>query len=354
MSEEQPQRSPFLTLIIIAALVAGGWYFFRHYEISGWDLVSIPGKQTDDSDVQFVDYHDDPIETSESTSFENPFAFLKRKKANAGPPSTSGQDAVRTARLRIASWPLDGFESQNLVDESVRENLVRIIRRFDLIALQQINARQRDLVPGIVKAVNAGNRRYDCLIGKPTGPSDRSTTLAFVFDKNRLLVDRAQTYAIADPQNQMTFDPLVAWFRPVQPDSQSAWTFSMVNVQIDLAQAADEVQLLSQIMSSVRFDGRGEDDVVLAGLFQADDAYLLPTMGGKDLQAAVRGTATDIFGKHQVSNLLVNGAATCEYVGNGGVFDFLRVFNLSIEEAEAVSTQLPVYAEFSVTEGEPF
>ena len=42
---------------------------------------------------------------------------------------------------------------------------------------------------------------------------------------------------------------------------------------------------------------------------------------------------------------------TPEFTGRGGVFDFLREFNLSLEQAEQVSDHLPLWAEFSVYEG---
>ena len=104
-------------------------------------------------------------------------------------------------------------------------------------------------------------------------------------------------------------------------------------------------------MVAIRKDGRGEDDVVLAGLFQADDAYLIPTLGGEKIQAAVSSRPTDIFGKYQTSNILVDTRMTSEYVGRGGVLDYLRLYNLNNAQAESVSSQLPVFAEFSVIEG---
>jgi hypothetical protein len=51
------------------------------------------------------------------------------------------------------------------------------------------------------------------------------------------------------------------------------------------------------------------------------------------------------------SNIVIDRETTREYVGRGGVLDYLRLYSLNNAQAESVSSQLPVYAEFSVLEG---
>jgi len=224
------------------------------------------------------------------------------------------------------------------------------MRRYDVIAVQQIDAGQRDLVPRLADALNEGETRYDFVLGRPTGPEDRTERLAFFFDTTRVEVDRTQTYVIADPDDQLTYDPLVAWFRAAQPPANQAWTFTLVNVRIDLARAADELNVLKDLFGSVRRDGRGEDDVIMAGLLQADDGYLIPTLGGGTIAAVVTDSSTDVYGRHQTCNLLLDRMPTTEFIGRGGSFDFLRQFNLDLTEAEAVTSHLPVWGEFTATE----
>jgi hypothetical protein len=105
------------------------------------------------------------------------------------------------------------------------------------------------------------------------------------------------------------------------------------------------------MLSAIRNDGRGEDDVVLVGLFQADDAYLVPSLGVDQGVAAVKNRPTDIFGRYQTSNILFDAATTSEQLGGGGVHDYPRQIGLTRAQAEAVTSHLPVYAEFTATEG---
>lgn len=349
--DEEPRRSgSVLVLIATCILIGSGVYFAKHFQVAGLDQLSIQPKGSAESvesnsldDLWFVSASggNDPGDSPSTRAYSAPAAFAAR--ASETPKS------VRN--LRIGSWALCGFGPSKLGSEHCRINLVRMIQRFDVIALQQITAAERDLIPRLVDELNEGGLKYDFALGRPTGPSDRSEQLAVVFNLHRVRIDRTQTYTISDPENQMTYDPLVTWFRAAEPGSGSAWTFSLVNVRINLARAPVEVALLPAIFSSVRNDGRGEDDVVMAGLFQADDSYLIPRVMGTEVVSAVQSTSTDIFNRHQTCNILVDQNRTNEFIGRGGAVDFLRLFNLNLSQAEAVSSHLPVFAEFTATEG---
>lgn len=352
--EESPRSNPLPNLIVICILVGGGIYFALNYQVEGLDGLKIHPKAQQASSGTDADSLDDYLFASSTDPREAPAPFVARSTSLDTDASSDATHAsnMTVRNIRIGSWALSGFGPSKLASDACRLNLVRMIRKFDVIALQQITAAERDLIPRLVDDVNEGGRSYDFVLGSPGGPPERSEQLAILFNVNRLRIDRTQTYTVADPQNQMTYDPLVAWFRAAEPSSDAAWTFSLVNVRINLARAPAEVALLPGIFSSVRLDGRGEDDVVMAGLFQADDSYLIKRTMGSDVVAAVQSTTTDIFNRHQTCNVLVDRNRTSEFIGRGGPVDFLRLFNLTLSEAEAVSSHLPVFGEFSALEGD--
>ncbi len=379
---EQPGY-PIQAGLIVLTLVGGGWYFLNHYEIEGLDTVSFRAKEVSEDRDQFVSFSPNRSsllpESTQASAEAVPFGRSHGDTSIIRDTYTSSQIAgdaggsdrrraaamTRTDRyrnLRIASWALGGFGPSKLANDMTRKNLVRILRQFDVIALQQIHAVERDVLPRLIDTINegqsttAGVAHYDFILSHPsgggrTGTASHGEQMAFVFDTTRVEVDRTQTYTLSDPADSMVHDPVVAWFRATEPDPRDAFTFSLVNVRIELTRAKQEVALLPGILASVHDDGRGEDDVLLAGLFQADDAYLLPSIAGRRIQAAVRSLPTDVLHRQQTSNILVDAASTSEFLGRGGPLNFLRAYNLTVGEAEAVSPHVPVYAEFTAVEG---
>ena len=98
-------------------------------------------------------------------------------------------------------------------------------------------------------------------------------------------------------------------------------------------------------------DGRGEDDVLLIGDFNLGERMLERAGKKSGLAAVLRDTATNTRGTNHYDNILLDIRATSEFTGQSGVFDFLRQFNLTVEQALQISDHLPVWAEFSVQEG---
>lgn len=276
---------------------------------------------------------------------------------NATQVSTSGSTqglAGQPRNLQIASWALGGFGPSHLADETVMPIFTQIVHGFDVLALQQVRVGERDFLDRLVARLNRDGRQYEYLstadlVSWPGSAS--ADQMVFLYDARRVVADRTQLYQIADPDRRLTHRPLVAWFRAAQADPQRAWTFSLVNLQIELGAARNEVQQLPSLIAAVQGDGRGEDDVILAGLFQADHAYLAGTVGAQKYWIANRDRATDVDGRHQTSNLIVDRRNTTESLMRGSVTDFLRLHNLSIEHAKRVSPHLPVSAEFSPWEG---
>jgi hypothetical protein len=111
------------------------------------------------------------------------------------------------------------------------------------------------------------------------------------------------------------------------------------------------LDVLDDVMRVVRDDGRNEDDVILLGDLNVDNRHLgqLGTVPG--VVWTVSDTPTNTRGNAQYDNIVFYGRATVEYTGRSGVYDFLREFDLTVEQALEVSDHMPVWAEFSIYEG---
>jgi hypothetical protein len=158
-------------------------------------------------------------------------------------------------------------------------------------------------------------------------------------------------YTVDDRDDLLVREPLVAWFRAVGPAADQAFTFSLVNVRVEPSRGVQERDVLDDVLFAVRDDGRGEDDVIIAGDLRAAPGELgdLDRMAG--VAYAVQNVTTTNHGDATWNNLVLQKTATVEFTGRSGVLDFLREFNLTLAQALEVSDHLPVWAEFSVCEG---
>jgi hypothetical protein len=269
---------------------------------------------------------------------------------NAGAATNSGAVVSRPATLRIASFHVPGLGPTKLAKAHVFEILVRVLRKFDVVALQGIQSSRDDILPLIVERLNQSGRAYDYVIGPRVGRSGMQEQFAFVFDTARLETDRFQLYTVEDPEDLITREPLVAWFRARGIASQHAFTFSMINVDIEPTRADRERQILPNLISAIEQDGRREDDWILLGNFAGGDAEL-HALASRGVRLALVGVPTTIDGSRMLDGITFPGTATVEFTGKAGAFDFLRQFNLTLEQALEVSEHMPIWAEFSTHEG---
>ena len=281
-------------------------------------------------------------------SFGEKYAIWENKAAaGGGLPSTLLNSG---GSIRVASFHVQALGAAKLAKPHVFEMLVRILRRFDVIALQGIQSNRDDIMPLLIERLNQSGRSYDYMVGPRVGRTAPLEQFAFVFDTHRLETDRYQLYSVDDPQDLIAREPLVGWFRTKGVPARDAFTFTLINVRIDPQFADQERQLLANLATAVQNDGRGEDDWIMLGDFVGGDAELFP-MTKAGARMALIGVPTNVEGTYMLDEILFSGPATVEFNGKVGVYDFLRQYNLSLEQALEVSDHLPIWAEFSAVEG---
>lgn len=267
---------------------------------------------------------------------------------SAGGQATTGAGLRDT--IRLASFNLNGWGEAQRDNPVATQILSRLLTQFDVIALQGIRSRRDDLLPDLMMQLNSGGRKFDFMIGPRLGRGDSREQLAFVFDTERIETDRFQLYTVEDPEDMLHREPLVGWFRARNTSSGDAFTFSFVNVHIDPDLARLELPVLPNLVQAILNDGRGEDDIILAGDFSAG-AATSPLFASSGFRLVIEGVATTTRGTQLLDNFAFAEASTAEFTGRAGAVDFLRQYNLSLEQAVSVSEHLPIWAEFSIIEG---
>jgi len=272
--------------------------------------------------------------------------LMTKEAFNKAPPA-SPNDAIK-----IASFNIEVFGEKKVHEAPVVDVLVKICRHFDIIAVQEVRSVQDNVLPLFVQALNADGSHYNFVIGPRLGRTSSKEQYAFIFDTDTIEVDRNQLYTLEDPDDLLHREPLVALFRVRGLPPNQAFTFKLVNIHTDPDEVAKEMDVLDDTFYAIRDkDGVVEDDVILLGDLNADDKHFGELGRIPNLGHVISGHATNTRGTHQFDNIVFDSKNTVEFTGRGGVFDFMREYNLSLEDALLVSDHLPIWAEFSVFEG---
>ncbi len=275
--------------------------------------------------------------------------------AKASPPAQqnpfSETPSLVGKRIRIASFNAGSLGMAKMDKPHVVASLIKMFRQFDVIAIQEVQSPRDDVLPMLVEQLNTSGRKYDYLIGPRVGRGTTRIQYAFLFDTDALETDRYQLYTVDDPDDLLNFEPLVGWFRCKRVPEHEAFTFSLINLRIDSNMATAEHAILSDLIEVIQKDGRGEDDWIIAGDLAGDRSALHQLDVGR-LRFAIQDIPTMVAGDQSLDSIFFSAQATTEYTGRAEAFDFLRKYNLSFEQALEISDHLPIWAEFSVLEGD--
>ncbi len=311
------------SLAVLAAILAvGGWFFVQNFRLDGLDNIKVSKRDGDGGGAATA-----PISTN-------------------APAAHSGET------VRIATFNIQVFGTSKMNKPRVVDILARIVRQFDIVAIQEIRSKDPDVLPRFVEIVNEGTgRHYDYVIGPRLGRTSSKEQYAFVFDRQSIEVDRQQLYTVDDPDDLLHREPLVGWFRVRGPPADQAFTFSLVNIHTDPDETDQELNVLDDVFRVVRDDGRQEDDVIILGDLNVDHRHLGELGQISGITWVISDVPTNTRGTKQYDNIVFHRQATREFIGRAGVFDMMREYNLTMDEALEVSDHLPVWAEFSVYEG---
>lgn len=298
----------------------GGWYVWRHYELKG-------------------------LET-----FLAPLGGLSTKQTDAGgllPPVPPGRRTILVASFNAN--PLDGAK---LTHPARSAALVQLLRRFDIVALQNIQLDAPGQLLHLRDQVNAAGRYYEVALGPEAFSERGKPTSAIFYDRAMIEIDLGSVYWVEDSQGRLRHRPLVATFRARGPHPSQAFTFTLVSVYIPADRVQEELDLIDEVYRTVRKNGRGEDDLLLVGTLHADLDRLNQWLQTLRLTWAI-GSSSALPGEKMLvaDNILFHAQATVEYTGRAGMIDLVRELGLSVQEAMELSDHWPVWAEFSVYEG---
>jgi endonuclease/exonuclease/phosphatase family metal-dependent hydrolase len=255
--------------------------------------------------------------------------------------------------ILVASFNIQAFGETKMNDRWVMERLAEVIRRFDVVAIQEIRSKDQGLIPALLNYVNATGERYDFLLGPRLGDTVSKEQYAYVYDTSRLISGQNCSYTLNDDINLLHREPLIGRFVVRTSRTNTPWTFSLVNLHTDPDVADREVDAMAGIMREIRnfeLSSAQEDDVILLGDFNAGPQKFGKIQTQAGLIPLISNQPTNVRGSEIYDNLLIDPSTNAEYTGHAGVLSLTDYFQLSVNEALKLSDHNPVWAEFLVEE----
>lgn len=255
-------------------------------------------------------------------------------------------------RIRIATFNIQVFGQSKLDKARVIRVLSRLIQQFDVVAVQEIRSEKQDVIPRFLNIVNHDGANYDYVISERLGRTVSKEQYAFLFNADRIEIDRSSAATLHQFQDQLHRPPFVAKFRARGAASKSPFTFTLVNLHTDPDETRKELNALDDVLDYVRAADPLEDDVILLGDFNVDRKRFGELGDVPHLVSVPVATPTNTRKTEQYDHITFDKFLTSEFTGRADVYDLGARFGMTLEEALEVSDHLPVWAEFEVEEHE--
>lgn len=267
------------------------------------------------------------------------------------PASASAQPMPKPwDAVLIASFNIQVFGESKLSKPAVVDVLARVVRKFDVVAVQEVRAKSDDVVPRFVQAINADGSRYHFVIGPREGRTSSKEQYTFIYDTTRIEVDPASLGTVPDPAGRLHRPPLVARFRTRINPPQAAWTFWLVDTHTDPDEVPQELAALTDVFQAMQRARADEDDVIMLGDLNAGPPQFGSLARVPGIGWAVANVTTNTRRTKTYDNLVFARPQTSEYLGVWGVLDLQNAFGLPLDAALEVSDHNPVWAAFSPCE----
>jgi endonuclease/exonuclease/phosphatase family metal-dependent hydrolase len=289
-------------------------------------------------------------------------AFRADSQAGQLVSSRSSIERAQTLPVRspqsilIASFNIQVLGEAKMKDTKAIERIVEVIRQFDIVAIQEIRAKDQTLIPRLLGIINSKGARYDYVIGTPLGRSNIKEQYAFVYDSNTVVTNPNATYTVEDKADLLHREPLVARFVTRVPPNVRPFSFSLVNIHTDPDEVKDELPIMHTVLKGIRefeYLSAAEDDVLLMGDLNASPSQFGTLGKVPGIRWTVNDEPTNTRRTQIYDNMLFDRDLTNEFTGRAGVLDLCQMFGINTEEALRISDHLPIWAEFTSYEQAP-
>ncbi|MBC8350733.1 MAG: endonuclease/exonuclease/phosphatase family protein [Planctomycetes bacterium] len=252
--------------------------------------------------------------------------------------------------IRIASFNIQVFGTSKAAKPQVMQVLASVVRRFDVVAIQELRTMDTTVLDRFVTLINSEGRGYRYIAGPRLGRTSSKEQYVFVYDATRVTVDPESLLTVPDPQDYLHREPTIARFQTRSSTTQPGFSFILANIHTDPDETDTELDALDDVFVSLQQNAWREDDVILLGDLNVSYKKLGELGRLPNIAYTVHGEPTNTRGSKSYDNIVFDRLATTEFTGTAGILNLQQEFGLSMKQAIDVSDHFPIWAEFDVHE----
>ena len=252
--------------------------------------------------------------------------------------------------LRLGAFNIQIFGKSKAAKPEVMEVLGKIIRTYDVVAIQEIRDKSQTALPALVDVVNANSSApYDYVVSERLGRTSSKEQYAYIYNNQTVeLVGTPHTYP--EPNNTDPFhrEPYIASFRALDGNFDA----TLITIHADPDEATDEINALDDVVRYAQSTYPDERDFIVMGDLNADCSYFdedsNSTMHGSEYYWCINNSVdtTTKSTNCTYDRIILTNPAVPDFTGGADVFRFDVEYGLNVSETTRVSDHYPVYAEF--------
>lgn len=270
-----------------------------------------------------------------------------REASDSGASSTA-EELNAKATIRIATFNIQNLGLTKMGKADVVKQLVGIVRKYDVIAIQEISDKSNVTANRFLNSINQGQKvKYGLLLSQRSGQQDDDATdqeqYAFYYN----------TATVADLGHSMLYndsvhdyfcrEPFLAHFKVARGN----FSFVICTIHTKPTAALEEIGALNEVVAWAKTKYAGEDDFIVLGDYNASCTYVTPSQldglefRSNNYQWIIADTVKTNLSSKQCAydRIVITKASTStDFDGKWGVD---RCFT-----SKAVSDHWPVWAEF--------
>jgi endonuclease/exonuclease/phosphatase family metal-dependent hydrolase len=252
--------------------------------------------------------------------------------------------------LRLGAFNIQIFGKSKAAKPEVMEVLGKIIRTYDVVAIQEIRDKSQTALPALVDVVNANSSApYDYVVSERLGRTSSKEQYAYIYNNQTVrMTGTPHTYPEPGDTDPFHREPYIASFRVLGGNFDA----TLITIHTDPDEATEEINALDDVVRYAQSTYPDERDFIVMGDLNADCSYFdedsNSTMHGSGYYWCINNSVDTTTKPTDCTydRIILTNPAVPDFTGDGGVFRFDLEYALNVSETTAASDHYPVYAEF--------